>query len=401
MQNGETGFIIVNSENELNNAIAFVNKGGASKIDIQTSFILTKNTNHIEKSVDIISSNNSELKDGGFTLLHIKNGAQVSFAVSSLGTGVNIVDGCGCGSALIGKTGGSLANLTVQNDGIFIVNSGERFFVQNEINILPGSGIAAGMRVDGILFNNGKISATQGIITTGAINQGSFIDSIKLGQPSICDLDLVSESYLKINSNIKLLAGKVNVNPMCSITSDGTSLIWSKDIIKVLGNNMQISGSIQGVNVNDIELIDSGLFCGVTNSATGFCEFKNGKANSILNTSGVFDMGISGTCTVNYYKQINGTLQFTLKDFTATASLLKIFNGLSIEGGKFIISSYLQYIPPHTTTFQKIKIVESISNTINLQQLAKIVTFANFPTGVMPSVTVEGNYLYLILNIST
>lgn len=396
MQNHETSsLIIVNSEKELNNAIDLVNKEQYTAIDIRASFTLTNNVNSIEKSVEIFSSNNCEIKDGGFGLLSIINGAYVCFSASSLGNGTSVVDG----STLVGKTGGSLSNLIIQNDGNFIINSGERFFIQNDITIQSGSNIAAGMLVDGILFNNGKISATQGIITTGAANQRNFIDSIKLGQPSICDLDLQSESYLKINSNIKLLAGKVTVNPICKVISDGTSSIWSKDVIKVIGNNIQDSGTIQGVSVNDIELIDGGLFCGMADN-NGFCDFKNTKANTIINTSGIFDMGVSGICTVNYYKQQTGNLQLTLKDFSGNASLLKILNTLEISGGKFLIYSYLQYVPEGTKS-QKIKIVESISTNINLQQLANIASFVSFPSGIAPSVEIDGNALYLILTVSS
>jgi len=389
---------VVTTEAEFNNAINMVNQNQCSMIDIQASFTLTNDTNKITNSVGIMSSNSSRITDGGYAVLHISKGAQVTFSVNAGGgSGTCVIDGSGEDSALIGKTGGAIANLMIQNDGVLVIEQPDMFST-SAININPISG----MRIRGILLNSGPITVTESIIQAGPVQKSSYSaklmgkDNFQLAAPCFGALNLSYESYLMIASGITLLAGKTTVYPMCYISSDGTGSIWSKDKIDVMGSVMHASGMIQGVNVHYVELFNGGIFCGALN-ADGSAVFNNGKADRIQNTSGVFDMGISGNCTVGEYVQTGGTLQFEIPNFTGVASFLNISKSAEITGGKFLISSGLYFVPDGTTS-QTIKLITAPNPDV-LNKLSSMVQFSSFPSGITPSVSVTGNTLNLVLTV--
>lgn len=227
-----------------------------------------------------------------------------------------------------------------------------------------------------------------------------------MAQPAIGDLTVGYETFLKIDPRTTLIAGKINVQTLGTILSDGTGAIWSSETITVSAQNwIQVPGTIQGVDVPKIELLpcdsNGGVYCGASNQASPYYPYGyylNGHADAIVNKGGTFSMGAHGTCTVDSYTQTAGTLKFHVLNFKGENSHLVLGSDSAATGGKLEIISYLQYVPDGTQSTST-KIISGPPAV--LESLRGLVSFdGSFPDGITPSLAIFGSDMHLVLTVS-
>eukprot|EP00903_Cladosiphon_okamuranus_P001782 g1780.t1 len=393
--------VTVSSEAEFNAAISKVNAGEASTIDIAASFSLSGDTTAFEKDAVVTSSTNSEIHDVGFAVLTVNLGACVTFGVRATGTGRSIINGNGDNSCLKGVTGGALPNLTVGDDAGFEIPSGERFTIDGNLTL----GVFGGLKLGGILFNRLPVETAQSIIIVNGTPEGqsgrnSLEEDLRLAQPAMGPLTLEDESSVKIDPGVFFIVGQTSINKICQVCSDGTASLWSKDTIEVVGNNFQDPGSIQGTNVHKIELKDGGKFSGVITGSHPHGVFNGNTAHTIINTSGDFQMGSTGTCTVKNYQQSGGNLKFQIDNFKGETAHLTLSETVDVTGGALEINAGLYYVPAGTQSTVS-TLITAPGSSIGLQNLAQRARFNAFPDGLTPTVRISGDTLELVLTLSS
>lgn len=374
---------VVHSETDLNNAIATINAGGDTtcSIDVQSGFTLSADVTGVTSNVTILSSNGSIINDGGFSFLTITNNAKVRLSMNAGGTGTINLEGNGYQheNTLEGLTGGVVANVSIANNGCLLVNSGE-VFQTGAVFIDPISGGT----INGTLNNTGIITVSEGIIS----NQPNT-------QPVMNDVNLVWESYLKIAPGTVFSVGDATVQLICAITSDGTGTLESSGEILLIGdpNGFNLPGQITGVNVNgSLVLTSNGLYSGSIDSPST----PGGNATTVINKSGVFDLGHVGAWTVGTYHQTKGILKLSIPDFEGNAPLLTV-GSANFTGGAIHIDAEKYFVPPGTisTTMPIFNFVEFSSSV----PLASMVVFKNFPEGITPSIIQFENVFFLSLTV--
>ncbi|POF31762.1 hypothetical protein [Roseibium marinum] len=397
----ESGIYVVSNETEFNQAIDKVNAGGHDKINIVAPFTLTDNTRPFTKSAEVTSSTDSEIHDGGFSVVTVKNSAIVKFGVRSKGTGTSYVIGPN-GSALVGVSGGSLANLAVLESGKFKVPSGEKFSIGGALSLGHYSELTLG----GILYNNQPVTTDRSLVTVegslgSASNQDHEGEGILQAEPAMGPLILAGETFMTIAPDTVVILGKTKVDTICQIKSDGTGSVWSADTIEVVGNNLQDPGQIAGTNVSTIELKNGGLFCGRVSDGV----FDGNTADTIINTSGDFQMGAKGSCTVKDYKQTGGHLKFQIDNFEGHTAHLSLSETVDVSGGNLEIEARLYHIPDSTKSTVS-TLITAPGSSAGLQELAHRVEFKGFHAiepnkklTLTPSVEVVGDKLNLVLTV--
>lgn len=373
--------IIVHSEMELNLAIENINKLSAESnvIDVQSGFTLTENTTVISQNMTLMSSNNSAITDGGFSVLSINNGAQVNLSMKAGGTGTVYVNGDGANSTLSGLTGGEVNTVFLENDGRLLVEEGQQF-TTGHIDIEPISGAS----ISGTLNNSLVMHINQGIVSN-AQNTNAQMQ----------DLDLFYQAFLKIASGTTFTVANLTAQSISSVNSDGTGTLKCKGKILLTGdvNSYTTQGQILGANVEGEVIMENG---GTYSSSIDQNGTPGGNATAVTNNSGIFDLGHAGDWNVGTYTQTGGLLRVTLPDFTGSAPVLNIKNA-SITGGEIHINAGIYYLPSGTTS-QNIKLI-SASGKLNISDLATMVKFQYFPDGITPSVQQKGNDIYLVLTV--
>lgn len=393
--------VSVSSETELNAAIAKVNAGETNTIDIVASFSLSADTTAFQKDATVTSSTDSEIQDGGFAVLTVEQGAAVTYGVRASGTGRSIINGNRSNSRLKGVTGGALPNLTVGNDAGFEIPAGERFTIDGNLTL----GVYGGLILGGILFNRLPVVTAQSIITVKGTPEGqsgrSCLDEdLKLAQPAMGPLTLEDESFLKIDLGVFFIVGRTAIDKICQVSSDGTASLWSKDTIEVVGNNFQDPGSIQGTNVHKIELKDGGQFCGIVSDSHPHGVFNGNSAHTIINTSGDFQMGATGTCSVRNYQQSGGNLKFQIDNFKGLNAHLTLTDTVDVSGGTLEINAGIFFVPVGTKSTVS-TLITAPGSSAGLQSLAQRARFNAFPDGITPSVRISGDALELVLTVSS
>jgi len=396
-----TVILTVSNETEYNAAISKVNAGLAGTIDIVSSFSLSADASALTKSAVIRSSTNSEIQDAGFAALHARNGAVVTLGMRVTGTGTSIVDGQGKNGKLVGVSGGALANLTVGDDATLEIPEGERFLVEGTLTL----GLQGGLVLAGILFNSLPVVTAQSLITVkgspeARSGRNSLDEEVLLAQPSMGPLDLSDESFLTIDPGVFLILGKTTIGKICQLSSNGTASVWSKDTIEVIGNNFQDPGSFQGTNVHKIELKDGGQFCGIVSDAHPHGVFNGNTAHTLTNTSGDFQIGAEGACTVKNYFQSGGNLKFQIDNFNGRTAHLTLSDTVDVTGGTLQINAGLYYVPPGTRSTVS-TLITAPGSSAGLHDLAQRVQFNAFPDGITPSVEVSGDKLNLVLTVAS
>jgi len=393
--------VTVSNETEFNAAISDANAGNANTIDIVAPFSLSADTTALKKNAEIRSTTNSEIQDGGFAVLTVEDGAEVTFGVRTTGTGTSIVNGQGDNSRLKGVSGGGLANLTVGNDAGFEVPAAEKFFIDGTLTL----GLNGGLVLGGILFNRLPVVTAQSLITVkGSPENGTgrscLEEDVHLAQPAMGPLTLCDESFVNIDPDVFFILGRSTIDKICQLSSDGTASVWSKDTIEVVGNNFQDPGSIQGTSVHKIELKDGGQFCGKISGTHPHGVFDGNTAHTITNTSGDFQMGSTGTCTVRNYCQTGGRLKFQIDNFKGQTAHLTLSETVDVSGGEFQINAGLYYVPAGTRSTVSTLITAPGSPT-GLQNLVQHARFNAFPDGITPSLQISGDRLNLVLTVKS
>ncbi|MEM5582213.1 hypothetical protein WNZ15_07090 [Roseibium sp. AS2] len=396
----------VSTEAEFNSAIALVNSGQIQTIDVVGSFTLSADTTPIQKNAEIRSSTDSEIHDGGFSVIRVENGAQVMFSVRAKGTGTSHVDGPN-GTALMGIAGGSLANVFA-NNGLFHIPPGEMFSTE-AVSITN----FAELKLGGRLFNEGEVSVSSEslVIVENRPQDKSVRDSMvehyKTAEPAMgaLTMEYQSETFMTIPADTVVIVGKTTIDTLSKVSSDGTGTVWSADTIKVSGNNFQDPGEIVGTNVNKIELINSGRFCGKTSATYPHGVFEGNTADTVINTSGDFQMGTMGSCSVKHYKQTGGDLRFVIDNFKGRTAHLTLWESVDVSGGTLEIIAGLFYIPDGTKSTVS-TLITAPGSSAGLQELAQRVAFKGFHEiepnehlTLTPSVEVAGDRLNLVLTV--
>jgi hypothetical protein len=375
------GTVVVSSEAQLNAAIVAINNGGDdTTIDVRQGFTLTADVTAVAASMTITSSNGSAINDGGNAFLTVTNGAIVSVGLNAGGSGVNVVDGGGNGSAIIGLTGGTLANLSLENGGGLTVAAGQRF-ATGGINANSFAGITLG----GVLDNSEPIVAFQATITTTATGAQAN------------DIWLQEESFLTIASNTAFKARRVTVGLIAQIAASGNAnaTLDNSEELLVLGQTvMNEPGSLYGVNVRNVTLQSLGRFTCIQppSATTPGCN-----AAVVKNKGGHFNAGQGGTWNVASYEQSDGRLILTLPDFTGAAPLVNVSGKVDCTGGEIQVWSQLQYVAKPITN-KEITLVVAAGG-LNLANTP--VKFMAFPTGISPGLSITNKGIAIKLTILT
>ncbi|WP_075341001.1 hypothetical protein [Tenacibaculum agarivorans] len=382
--------VAVNSEQELNSAIQQINSGiGATTIDVQTSFTLTKNVETITESLQLTSSNNSKINDGGFAFITIEDnsveGIKVFLSMDAGGTGTSKNLTSGNGTTLIGLTGGVLANLS--NSGSFFIPEGHVFKVGEVI----GSA-----NVCGTLDNSKPITCPQPY--TGIMNVTSDGTTAN-GKMNDVILPPVSEGMVIVTEETNLSIKSIKLGELCSVNSSGNNCgtITTSDGIIAHGNNsIQTPGSVNGVNINGtLTLKDGGIYQYQSNET--LTKEIGCKATEVLNESGLVELGSSGNWNFDTYIQTTGTLRFTIPNYKGGAAFLSLNTG-TFNGGDIEINAG-KYYDPKGFNGEKIKLMQASKEFKG--DVTSLVKFNYFPEGISPSVEVKDNTLFLILSVNS
>jgi len=361
--------MLVNNETELNSVIAEINSGSViNTIDIQSSFSLTADTINITKSMNISSSNNSVITDGGYAALHIKRGAVVTLKMKITGSGMSIIDGSGEDSTLKGVTGGEIANLYVTNGGGLDVSLGENF---TTAAVTVDAAIGAGANISGILNNTQPMTLSGGIITNPE------------GHGQMNDLTMLYESFFNLTSNSTFKAKKVTASNICQISSDGTARLDASEGIVAKSTSWVYNGRVQGVNVDTIMLEKGGLYTG----AKGYQSTKGCNVGKVNNDKGTFDLGQKGNWNCGSYLHTDASLEAYLPNFNGDGPMLTIKDKGSFSGGTVDIHATIYYLPSHATGGSFVLISAPSGHMSGLH--TDMVKFHNFPSGVKAQAVIE------------
>lgn len=370
---------VVKNEQELNTAFTCVNNSQPTNlfIDVVNSFTLTGNTVPLTNSVLIKSSNGSSINDGGNAFLTLSNGITVQLSMNAGGTGTSVLGGQGEDTELLGLQGGAIGNLNLQADGKLVVPFGNTFST-NGIYVSQ-----SGINLGGVLNNQGEIYLYDSIITNPTNAPGGAQANV---------INLGSEGNISLSTNTTFKAQKIIVPTLAFIDGDSTPTIVCDNILVQGTSNSSQCGWVYGVNISGkITLESTGTYTCQEGGTGPGCN-----ATEVYNDSGIFDLRSSTIWNVGTYTQNNGAvLTLTIPDFTGNAPLLNIGNA-TLNGGQIIINAGIYHIPPGTVN-QHIKIM-NFSNGVPAN-FVNLVSFNGFPQGMVPSIQVVGNDVYLNLTV--
>lgn len=382
--------IVISTESGLNQAIAQINGGSpATTIDVQEAFTLTANVTGITASLTITSSNGSAINDGGYSFLNVSNGAVVSVSLQAGGSGLNYVDGSQVDSTIRGLTGGAIADVELTNSGKLLVDSSQTFQT-GRVTFAgwPPSGVNALGRLDNL---RPIVAAAYAVVSNA---NGLIYGDGRIGDLELCDQ---SQSDLKLAPGTVFTAGTITVGVSCAISGPkrGAALRCRQCIVR--GDPPVAGATVSGIDVTTITLKAGGAYCGwvppdADHGTVG------ATAGVIANEGGLFDLGTAGAWTVGHYTQTAGTLSVEVEDFDGVMSYLIIEDTARFDGGTISVNALKSFVAPGTET-TRTKFITARSG-FSGKPIASLVQFNSFPAGVVPSVELVGNDLYLVLTVT-